>query len=133
DGFTVDYDDATHTLTWTATDTSQITDDQVKFTFDATINDDAPVNTNIDNQATIDFNNGYDTGSKTDDVPVVPHAGTLEVIKQDGKSHEGLDGAEFDLHDADGNLIATGVSGADGKVDFTPVDDNYNMDTLNYG
>lgn len=133
DGFTVDYDDATHTLTWTATDTSQITDDQVKFTFDATINDDAPVNTNIDNQATIDFNNGYDTGSKTDDVPVVPHAGTLEVIKQDGKSHEGLDGAEFDLHDADGNLIATGVSGADGKVDFTPVDDNYNMDRLNYG
>lgn len=130
-GFTVNYQNGT--LTWTATDFSQIATGAVEFTFDATINDDAPVNEEIDNTATIDFDNGYEIGHKESEIPVTPHAGTLTVEKVDGDSGKALEGAEFELRDADGELIATGKSGADGKVVFESEDENFTVDKLNYG
>lgn len=83
-------------------------------TFDATINSDAELNpeeTGIPNTATLDFDN--DRGENPEDPPttppviVTPADGGVTVIKVDEDDNSILlEGAVFDLNDAEGNPIA---------------------------
>lgn len=126
-GFTFSYDDTTKTLTWSG-DPDSLSPGKVTFNFKAKVATDAKANEPIENEAVIDYDNGYVT--RTDKSPpttVTPTAGSL-TVKIDSKSKEGLKGAEFEVRDAAGNVVATGTSGEDGVVDF-----NGATDELDYG
>lgn len=118
-GFTFAQDG--QTLTWTA-DPAALSPGTVKITFDAIISEDAIANEPIDNEASIDYNNGYVSGGDKDNVPVLPTAGTLKVLKKDGDTKATLDGAVFELRDLDGNVVKTGTTNNNGIIDFGEVD-----------
>lgn len=126
-GFTFSQDG--QQLTWTATP-AQLEKGEVTFKFKAKVKEDAPANEPIENKAIIDYENKHGiTGEKeSKTVDVLPTAGSLTVIKQDGDSKEKLAGAEFELRKSTGELVATGVSGEDGVVNF-----NGATDELDYG
>lgn len=116
------------TLVWDL-DVSAATGGEVVITFDAKISEDAIANEPIENVATIDYDNHYDAdGKTTPPVDVTPTAGSLIVHKQDGDTEQPLAGAEFELRDANGDVVATGASGDNGVVDF-----NGATDELDYG
>lgn len=97
---------------------------QVVITFDAKIAEDAPANQVINNKASIEFENKHGNGGdkETDDVPLIPTAGSLIIIKQDGDTDARLQGAEFELRDAQGNKIARGTTDGDGVINFGELD-----------
>src|SRR5690625_1431033 len=126
-GFTFSKND--QELKWTG-DPSQLQPGNVTITFDAKVSEDAKANDPIENEATIDYDNRYVTDSKTTPpVTVIPTVGSLTVIKQDGNDNDvKLQGAEFELRNENGDVVATGVSGTDGVVDF-----NGATNELDYG
>lgn len=127
-GFAFNYDNDTRTLTWTG-DPENLSSGVVEFTFKAEVSTDAYANEPIENEAEIDYDNGYEERTqKTPPTTVTPTAGSLTVKKQDGSSKEGLEGAVFEVRDASGNIVATGTSGSDGVVDF-----DGDTDELDYG
>lgn len=108
-------------LTWTA-DPTQLSPGTMDITFDARVSENAEANVGIDNEATIDYNNSYETGGKTTPpVTVTPTVGSLTVIKQDGNTEETLEGAVFDLIQ-EGNVIATGTTDENGVIHFDELD-----------
>lgn len=117
------------TLTWKG-NPSNLQPGKVTITFDAIVKKDAKANEPIENEAEIDYDNSYVTGSdKTPPVTVIPTAGSLKVIKRDGNDQNiKLTGAEFELRNEVDEVVATGVSGIDGGVDF-----GGKTDELNYG
>lgn len=118
-GFT--FDQSGQTLTWTA-DTAALSKGTVEIKFDAVISEDAIANEPIDNEASIDYDNSYEIGKDKDNVPVLPTAGKLKVLKQDGDTEATLDGAEFQLQDLAGNVIKTDTTNSEGIIDFGEVD-----------
>lgn len=118
------------TLTWTATPSELSGPSKVEFTFKAKVSENATPNVGIDNRASIDYENkhGTDGNKETDPVTVTPTAGSLTVIKQDGKNGTKLAGAEFDLI-YKGEVIGSGRSGENGLVDFGELDTS----KLDYG
>ncbi|HZW68157.1 MAG TPA: SpaH/EbpB family LPXTG-anchored major pilin [Pseudogracilibacillus sp.] len=116
-GFTFNQDG--QTLTWTATPSELSGPGTVEFKFKAKVSEEAEANVEIDNKAYIDYENQHGTKGEKETEPVVvtPTAGSLTVIKQDGKSKETLAGAEFDLI-YKGAVIAKGTSNANGIVEF---------------
>lgn len=98
--------------------------DEIVISFDAQIAEDAPMNEVIDNKATLEFENKHGNGGEkeTTDIPVIPTAGTLTLIKQDGDSEERLAGAVFELRNADGEVIHTATTNGDGIIDFGELD-----------
>src|SRR5699024_7488310 len=97
------------TLTWTATDFSALKPGELAITFDDNISEDAGANVCIDNKATIDYENqhGSEGEKETDPTTVTPTVGSLKVIKLDGdkKKKNRLKGAEFELKNADGEVV----------------------------
>lgn len=71
----------------------------------------------IPNQAELIIN---DDPKPSNEVKVKPPAlkGSLDVIKIDKDSKEVLAGAEFELHDDSGEVVATGISNSEGKLVF---------------
>lgn len=109
------------TLTWEKT--GGLTPGEVEVTFEAKISEDAEANKKINNEASIVYYNGYEAGGdKTPKVPVLPTAGTLKVLKQDGDTENRLGGATFELRDMDGNKISSGTTGKNGLLDFGELD-----------
>ncbi|AOM83855.1 SpaA isopeptide-forming pilin-related protein [Salisediminibacterium beveridgei] len=85
------------------------------------INADAPGEIGIDNQAFLDYTNGSGTtGSLESNIVTVtpPITGQVVLTKIDSVTQAVLSGAEFDLQDADGKVIDSGVTGSDGKLMF---------------
>lgn len=119
DGFAFNRDG--QTLTWTG-DPSQLSSGTIDITFDAKVSEDAKANVGIDNVATIDYDNRYQSGGDTTPpVTVVPTAGKLKVMKKDGDSSKTLQGAEFDLLQ-DGEVIASGTTNHQGFIHFGELD-----------
>lgn len=127
-GFTFSYDNDTKTLTWTG-DPQNLSSGVVTFTFKAQVSPTATANVPIENEAEIDYDNGYEERTeKTPPTTVTPTVGSLTVIKRDGSTGYSLSGAEFEVRDASGNIVASGTSGIDGVVDF-----GGDTDELDYG
>lgn len=121
-GFSFAQDD--QKLTWTG-DPNDLSPGPVELTFKAKVSDTAEANVGIDNIATIDYTNKHDTDGDKDSDPVVvtPTAGSLKVLKQDGKTTDALSGAKFELHDMQNNLVAgPEMTGSNGMIDFGEVD-----------
>lgn len=119
-GFTFTYDKGTRTLTWTG-DPAALEKGTVTFTFKAMVSEEAEANVDINNKASIDYTNEFNHGGKkeTDDIPVKPTAGSLTVIKKDkSNKKKNLAGAEFELRDAEGNVIETGTTDRNGRLVF---------------
>lgn len=121
DGF--DFNEDGQTLTWTATDFTQLNPGEVEFKFTAKVSEDAEANVVINNKAYINYENGhgFDGEKETDDIPVTPTAGSLTVIKKDGDSNEELNGAKFELRQGD-VVVASGTTKDGGKIFFGELD-----------
>lgn len=119
-GFTFNQDG--QTLTWTATP-GEPNPGEAVFTFTAKVKEDAEANEPIDNKATIDYTNKHGHGGEKETEPVVvtPTAGSLTIIKQDGKTEEKLGGAKFELRDGD-RVVAKGTTDKNGNLSFTELD-----------
>ena len=116
------------TLTWEATP-SQLEPGEVSITFKAKVTEEAEANEPIPNVANIDYNNEYqEGGDPSNEVTVTPTVGSLKVKKVDGDSGDGLAGAEFELRDMNGKVVAKGTSDENGNVDFSGA-----TDELGYG
>lgn len=112
-------------LTWDIADFAALADvGEVTITFDTTIAADAPANEGINNKATIDFANehGNTSDKESNEVPLLPTAGSLVIIKQDGDTQEVLAGAVFELRNATGDVIATKTTDDAGEIDFGELD-----------
>lgn len=120
-----DFNQNGQTLTWTVNDFGAFQSvNQVVIEFDVLISEEATANEEISNDATLDFTNKHDqSGSKTTDpVPLLPTAGSVVVIKQDGDTNEFLSGAEFKLVNVNTEETFTGTTDANGKHDFGELD-----------
>lgn len=117
-GFT--FNQEGQTLKWTA-DPQQLSPGTIDITFKAKVSENADANIGIDNVATIDYDNSYETGSKTTPpVIVTPTAGKVKIIKQDGDDETRLPGAEFELR---GNgKVYPGSTNSNGTLVFEEVD-----------
>lgn len=120
-----DFNQNGQTLTWTVNDFGAFQSvNQVVIEFDVLISEEATANEEISNDATLDFTNKHDqSGSKRHDpVPLLPTAGSVVVIKQDGDTNEFLSGAEFKLVNVNTEETFTGTTDANGKHDFGELD-----------
>ncbi|AOM83854.1 SpaA isopeptide-forming pilin-related protein [Salisediminibacterium beveridgei] len=109
-------------LTWTATDFSELEGDSfVTFTYDAYIRADGdPDYLGVPNTAFVDFENVHSvTGTVDDSALVKATAGGILIDKfVAGNSSEKLEGAVFELRDADGELISTKTTDGDGAAEW---------------
>lgn len=117
-GFT--FSNVGNELKWEATDFSELEGDSfVTFTYDAYIKADGdPDYKGIPNTAFVDFENVHKvTGTVDDSALVTPTAGGILIDKfVAGNSSEKLEGAVFELRDADGELISTKTTDEDGAA-----------------
>lgn len=107
-------------LTWTG-DPANLSPGPANITFKAKVRKDAPANIDIENVAIIDYANEYNHGGENNSDPVIhtPTAGTLKVIKQDGKTQTKLTGAVFELRNTADEIVAgPKTSDANGEIDF---------------
>lgn len=112
-------------LTWTVTDFAALEgEDTVTITFDAVVSEDAEPNVVVNNKAHIEFENKHGSGGEkeTEDVPVLPTAGSISIIKVDGDTEKKLAGATFELRDENGDTVATGTTDRNGGIVFTDID-----------
>ncbi|MBR7552564.1 SpaA isopeptide-forming pilin-related protein [Allobacillus sp. GCM10007491] len=113
------------TLTWDVYDFSAFQSvNQVVIEFDVLISEEATANDPISNEASVNYTNKHDqSGDKTTDpVEILPTAGTLLVIKQDGDNQALLQGAEFKVVNTDTEEVFTGTTDENGEIDFGELD-----------
>lgn len=95
--------------------------DQLRIAMTVQINGDAPGDIGIDNIGFLSYTNGSGTtGSLESNTVTVtpPVVGQVSITKVDGATGEALAGAEFDLKDASGTVIESGVTDSEGKLVF---------------
>lgn len=121
--FTVNQDGQTVTITFNNfIDLKAQAGDEIKITYSATVNEDAIVGVEGNpNKVNLKYSNNPNDSSLTETTPddtVYTYVVDLAINKVD-ENEAPLAGAEFEVRDSDDNVIATGTSGADGKVTFT--------------
>lgn len=94
----------------------------IKITYSATVNENAIVGVEGNpNKVDLEYSNNPNDSTSTDKTPedtVYTYVVDLVINKVD-ENGAPLDGAEFEVKDSEGNVIATGISDAEGKVTFT--------------
>lgn len=102
----VDFVQNGQVLIWEFDTDQALVDTDVTLTFKAKINKDAEFSM-INNEAMLEFDNGRGGyGTPKDDIDVYPTEGGFTVKKiEKGNEEKTLQGAEFKLTDADGNII----------------------------
>lgn len=112
------------TLTWTVNNFEALDGiETVTINFTAEIREGVEIE-EIPNSATIDFTNesGTNGNKESNPVYVVPLEGSINIIKQDSETSERLVGAEFELRDAEGNVVVTGTTDSNGELEWAGLD-----------
>lgn len=121
-----DFDQQGQKLTWSVSDFDSFAgEESVTITFDAVVAEDATPGEPINNKAHLDFENkhGFDGEKETDPITVTPTAGDVNIIKVDGNdTSKKIKGAEFELRDLDGKVVAEGTTNKHGKLVFKDID-----------